>query len=289
MRYNYYPFTITNIKEISLPITLFENSRFKFELVKLTEEIVKEVFPNHQIIKKNKLAIYPASLKLWRLDKAYKDILSGNIFLQSTKKRKFDGSDALKYSNGINAVLDVIQLFSNITLNDYLTFHEDGSHLASGLQGNYRQSTPFNSKKQLKVDQIELIKAYTKKYIDSDSKKLKVAFELLRNSDINGNNSFPLKCSLLLILIESFFLEGIRSDKENFAFCLEKYFELNRLNDYKKYYRNRGKYFHSGIDEFEAKEWSELIEIVKSIICDFLDDEKGFKRKINIIKKEIKK
>ncbi len=278
-----------NIEEITLPVTLFENSRYKFEFVKIDQEVIDKIFPNQQIIKRNDSYQSPITFNGFRLKKVYKDLLMGNVFLKTTRKSKFDKKEATKYNKGINGIMDLIHLFTKVSLNEFVSFDENGNKSGGGSQGNHRQSTSFGSRRKISNEQVAQIQEYARKYISSDSKKLRVSFELLRNADVNGHNSFPLKCSLIVMLIESFFLEGIPSRKDNFAFCLNEYLQTNTVKTYEEYYANRGIYFHSGEDSFEAPIWNDLHGIAKKIICDFLDDEVEFKRRVYEIKNRIKK
>ncbi len=289
MKYDCFPFTIINVEEITLPVVLFENSRYKFEFVRIDQKIIDKVFPNQQIIKSGASYQSPVTFNIFRLKKVYQDLLLGNMFLKATRKTKFDRKDASRYSKGIDGIMDLIHLFTKVTLNEFISFDESGNKSGGGSKGKYRQTTCYNSNRKISNEQIEEIQEYAPKYIKIDSKKLRVSFELLRNADINGSNSFALKCSLIVLLIESFFLEGISSRKENFAFCLNDYLETNSENTFREYYVNRGTYFHSGIDSFRAPTWNDLHDIAKKIICDFLDDEAKFKRRVHEIKEKVKK
>jgi len=287
MKNEYYPFLVKNIDEISLPITLVENSRFKLEFIKIGQDLIDKIFPNQQVVKMDDSYQSPITFRGFRLNQVYQETLMGNIFLKTTQKAIYNAKDSQKYNKGLYGMIDIIHLFTEISLSEFIAFNENGKVSGEGSRGIYTHSTLMGSTRKITPQQITQIKEYFEKYMKSGSKKLEVSFGLLRNADINGYNPYPLKCSLIVVLIESFFLEGKRSSGDNFAFCLNQYLQTGKSKEYEDFYTNRGLCFHSGQDKFKTSSWRELHTIAKKIICDYLDDEKQFKCRVNQIKSQI--
>jgi len=287
MEYQYFPFRVHNFSELNLPIKIFENSRYRFELIKISQDLIDKIFPSEHIIKNEDSFGSYGGFTAFNLKNVYRDILLGHICLKATRKNLTGLKDAEKYRKSLNSVLDLIQLIAGISINEYLSFDLEERFNGSSSYGNNRQIIKLKSTVVLTSIKISQIIENIPKLISNENKKIKLAFELLRNADINGHNSFGLKCSLLVVLIESFVLEGIRSDKDNFKYCLSEYFQTRPLTNYNSLYSKRGIYFHSGEDKFEATDWSLLHDIAKNIICDNLNDPTLFNKKLKEIKSNL--
>jgi len=278
MTVDIFPFNLLNDEEFEFPIVISENSRVKIQFEKLNQELIDKIFPKQNYTYRNGSVSFPLSSANFRLGRPYKYFTTSNTVLKIYRKPT-NKSEPKKYNRIVNSIIDSIQLFANITLTDYV--HEDinGKINQSGSLGNHRQARNFTERKKLNSFQIESIRKYFPLIRNSTESRINLATELYRNADVGNHNSFGLKCSLLVIIIESFILQGKKSNKENFGMYLSMYLNDNKEQLYTKLYSSRGKYFHSGEDVFEAGEWWILREISIKVLCDFLDDKNEFNKK----------
>ena len=289
----YFPFTNNSVEDLDLPFEIYRNSRYRFTLDKISQEFIDKVFPNQKITKFDN-GYSPSSTGSFHVIGATKDLLMGNSMLvtqahPNTHRVESESKEEReKYGNSRDKVLDIVLLLTKISLTKHIILQDNHQHYGTGSLGNLR--TPQNStpKGSLTTEHLVQLKEYTSKYIVSDAKQLDLIFELLRNASINTYNSHSLKCSLLVIAIESFLFNFFKDnntkhiDRENFGICLSKYFKDEQKDIYNSLHTKRSLYFHRGEGTFKAQDWSLLHEVCKVLICDFLDDSNIFKEKIKL-------
>lgn len=278
MQIDIFPFSLRNLNVFEFPIIIAENSRVKIQFEKIDQILIDKIFPGQNYTYRNGSVSYPISQANFRLGKPYKYFTTSNCTLKIYRKPS-NYKEPKKYNRIVNAIIDTILIFANLTLADYVNEDEKGKINGSGSLGNHRQSRNLTQQKKIEENQFEDIKIYYPLIQSSSESRIQLARELYRNADVGNHNSFPLKCSLLIIIIESFILEGKKSNKENFGRYLSQYLENDEEENYVKLYSRRGKYFHSGADEFEAGNWWTLREIVINIICEFLTNKDEFNKK----------
>lgn len=279
MHIDIFPFNLRNQNEFDFPLLISENSRVKIQFEKIDQELIDKIFPGQNYTYRNGSVSYPISQANFRLGKPYKYFTTSNCALKIYRKPA-NFKEPKKYNRIVNAIIDSILIFANLTLADFVNEDENGKINGSGSLGNHRQSRNFTQQKKIEKNQFDAVIKYYPLIQSSAESRIQLARELYRNAYVGNHNSFPLKCSLLIIIIESFILQGKKSNKENFGKHLSKYLENSETENYIKLYSKRGKYFHSGADEFEAGNWWTLREIVVRIITDFLSNKEEFNRKL---------
>lgn len=282
MTIDYFPFFLRNQGELNFPIDIFENSRVKIELEIISQELVDKVFPNEGFVKLENNVSYPYTIGTSRMNKTFKEFCQSNTILKIIRKPS-NFQEPQKYNRYVNAIIDSVLIVKDTTLTRYLIENKKGDINGYGSVGNHRQPNRFINKISIESEEIEEIKNLFKLILNTQDKKIDLSLELIRNADVKNHNSFGLKCSLLVIIVESFLLEGIRKDYSNFGKVLHKYLGERNESELGRLYKNRGKYFHSGEDLFDVSEWYFLKKYVHKIIIDFMEDKTKFQKYIKQI------
>lgn len=278
MNHKFFPFKIVDSKAVNFPFIISDTSRVRIVLERNNQELIDNVFPKQKftLTKRGVRFIYPSASK-HRLATPYLFVLESNCIL-SIYRNPINYMESNKFANIIDSLIDSFQLFTCSTLSIHIGQTGDTYEYTASCRNN-RGSSNILPEVNLKEHDLISLKKYYPLILVNKDRKILLARELFRNACIDSKNSYGLKCSLLVIIIESFILVGFKSKKENFGMRLSRYMNDDRESIYSKLYINRSKYLHTGSNDFETNDWELLHSIVKSILIDYLEDKKIIKLK----------